>query len=304
MRLSVCIASVLLVGAIGSLPASSDGMPPDSTFDDGSLEAPRGIVISRSKAVLGSELMARIIKLPFSDGEHFAAGDTLLEFDCRRYKAELDAARAEQRAAQLSVKDNTELRHHRAVGLNELEISQAKFEKARASADALAVRLSQCKIVAPFSGRVVEKIVNEYEIPKANEPLLKIVDDKSLEIELIVPSDWLAWLQIGEEFRFRIDETRRTYNVTLSGIGAAVDPISQTIRIKITLNNPQLRIETGSAPYLGIWSKPGGAPFVCIEPWVGFADSSGSDHDFCRKEGIITLPPEAKWSGGYAIHVG
>ncbi len=232
MRLSVCIASVLLVGAIGSLPASSDGMPPDSTFDDGSLEAPRGIVISRSKAVLGSELMARIIKLPFSDGEHFAAGDTLLEFDCRRYKAELDAARAEQRAAQLSVKDNTELRHHRAVGLNELEISQAKFEKARASADALAVRLSQCKIVAPFSGRVVEKIVNEYEIPKANEPLLKIVDDKSLEIELIVPSDWLAWLQIGEEFRFRIDETRRTYNVTLSGIGAAVDPISQTIRIK------------------------------------------------------------------------
>lgn len=237
MRLSVCIASVLLVGVVGTLPASSDGMPSDSAIDRGSLEAPRGIVISRSKAVVGSELMARIIRLPFSDGEHFVAGDTLLEFDCRRYKAELDAARADQRAAQLSVKENTELRRHRAVGLNELEISQAKLAKAKASADALAVRLSQCTIVAPFSGRVVEKIVNEFEIPKANEPLLKIVDDKSLEIELIVPSDWLAWLRIGEAFRFRIDETRRTYDVTLSGIGAAVDPISQTIRIKANFSD-------------------------------------------------------------------
>jgi membrane fusion protein, multidrug efflux system len=232
VRISVCIASVLLIGAIGPLPASSDGARFEGAFEAGSLDAPRGIVISRSKAVLGSELMARIIKLPFSDGERFVAGDTLLEFDCRRYKAELDAARAEQRAAQLSVKENTELRRHRAVGLNELEISQAKFAQAKASADALAVRLSQCTIVAPFSGRVVEKIVNEFEIPKANEPLLKIIDDKSLEIELIVPSDWLAWLQVGEEFSFRIDETRRAYSVRLSGIGAAVDPISQTIRIR------------------------------------------------------------------------
>jgi RND family efflux transporter MFP subunit len=226
------MASVLLLTALGIRPAFSDDV-----FDAGgmtvpSVEDPRGIVISRSKAVIGSELTARIVKLPFSDGERFDVGDTLLEFDCRRYQAELQAARAEQRAAELSAKENKELRRHRAVGLNELEISQAKYAKARATADALAVRMTQCKIIAPFSGRIVDKIVNKYEIPKANEPLLKIVDDKSLEIELIVASDWLSWLKVGEKFSFLIDETKRSYEVKLSGIGATVDPVSQTVRVK------------------------------------------------------------------------
>jgi galactose mutarotase-like enzyme len=31
---------------------------------------------------------------------------------------------------------------------------------------------------------------------------------------------------------------------------------------------------------LGIWSKPGGAPFLCIEPWHGFASPVDFDGEF------------------------
>lgn len=37
--------------------------------------------------------------------------------------------------------------------------------------------------------------------------------------------------------------------------------------------------------YLGLWAKPG-APFVCIEPWLGCADSEGQAVDISEKEAI------------------
>lgn len=43
-------------------------------------------------------------------------------------------------------------------------------------------------------------------------------------------------------------------------------------------------------PHLGIWSKPG-APFVCIEPWHGFAAPEGFADELAKKPGIICLPP-------------
>jgi galactose mutarotase-like enzyme len=42
---------------------------------------------------------------------------------------------------------------------------------------------------------------------------------------------------------------------------------------------------------LGIWSKPGGAPFLCIEPWFGMASPVGWDGEITDKPGILLLPP-------------
>jgi len=55
-------------------------------------------------------------------------------------------------------------------------------------------------------------------------------------------------------------------------------------------------------PYLGIWSKPG-APFVCIEPWLGFADSQNTTQRIEEKEAVIHLAPKENFSASYSIEV-
>jgi galactose mutarotase-like enzyme len=42
---------------------------------------------------------------------------------------------------------------------------------------------------------------------------------------------------------------------------------------------------------LGIWSKPTGAPFLCIEPWFGMASDAGWQGEFTQKPGLLTLAP-------------
>jgi galactose mutarotase-like enzyme len=55
---------------------------------------------------------------------------------------------------------------------------------------------------------------------------------------------------------------------------------------------------------LGIWSKPGGAPFLCIEPWYGYASPSGFDGEFADKPGVMHIAPAETRSLGYRIRVG
>lgn len=50
-----------------------------------------------------------------------------------------------------------------------------------------------------------------------------------------------------------------------------------------------LKVNYDHFPYLGIWTKQN-APFLCIEPWCGLADSSNHNGDLEEKEGINHLP--------------
>ncbi|KYP13086.1 aldose 1-epimerase family protein [Flavihumibacter sp. CACIAM 22H1] len=52
-------------------------------------------------------------------------------------------------------------------------------------------------------------------------------------------------------------------------------------------------------PFFGIWAAPN-APFVCLEPWCGIADSVQHNQQLEQKEGVIRLQPQAiferKWT--------
>ncbi|WP_139957190.1 aldose 1-epimerase family protein [Flavicella sediminum] len=55
-------------------------------------------------------------------------------------------------------------------------------------------------------------------------------------------------------------------------------------------------------PMLGIWSKAK-APFVCIEPWLGIADSVDSDQKIENKEAIISLEKGKTFTASYSIEI-
>lgn len=56
---------------------------------------------------------------------------------------------------------------------------------------------------------------------------------------------------------------------------------------------PRIEVRFDDFPMLGVWTKPGGARFVCIEPWQGIADPVGFDGDVWDKPGIVAIAPGA-----------
>ncbi len=75
---------------------------------------------------------------------------------------------------------------------------------------------------------------------------------------------------------------------------------SRMVTIKSTKHNQSLSVEFPHFNYLGIWAKPG-ADFVCIEPWIGLADTTGRQTDIKQKEGIQKLKVGHVFEAAYFI---
>ncbi|MCU0389052.1 MAG: aldose 1-epimerase family protein, partial [Chitinophagaceae bacterium] len=55
-------------------------------------------------------------------------------------------------------------------------------------------------------------------------------------------------------------------------------------------------------PYLGIWAAKD-APFVCIEPWCGHADTVDHDGKLENKPGIEKLEGGEKWERTWKLTI-
>jgi membrane fusion protein (multidrug efflux system) len=191
----------------------------------------RGIVKAAAQAVLYAQVQGRVSMLPYKEGQRFEKGHMLVQIDCDKYQAELAVAVAEHEAKDKVYKNNVELGKLNAVSKLDLETSEAEAKKALAAIRVATVNVKGCQIAAPFGGRVVSVMVNEHENVFPNDKLISLLDDSSLEIELVLPSTSLSWLKRKSSFIFVVDETRRSYPARVKEIGASVDAASQTIKV-------------------------------------------------------------------------
>jgi RND family efflux transporter MFP subunit len=195
----------------------------------------RGVLRARDQAVLASELAGRIVELPFSEGESFKQGDTLARFDCSAYQAQLNAARAASRGASEELAHNKQLAALKSVGRFEVARAEAKLSEAQAQSQVYQVQVKRCSVIAPFDGQVVAREVQRYESVAAGAPLLDVVDNRTLEIHLLVPSRWMGRLKPGQSFTFVPDETGQPLQATVKRLGARIDEGSQTLLLVATL---------------------------------------------------------------------
>ncbi|RWD57071.1 MAG: aldose 1-epimerase family protein [Mesorhizobium sp.] len=80
-------------------------------------------------------------------------------------------------------------------------------------------------------------------------------------------------------------------------------PASTSVRYAAE-RGPSIEMSWHGFNELGIWSKPGGAPFLCIEPWHGVASPVDFDGEFTDKPGVMLIEPGAKRTLTYRIAIG
>ncbi len=78
---------------------------------------------------------------------------------------------------------------------------------------------------------------------------------------------------------------------------------SKTIYIKSKKSTPSVKFDFNGFPYLGLWSKSNGAPFVCIEPWFGHGEYEDFQGDFRHREGTLKLNANDEFSCSFNITI-
>jgi galactose mutarotase-like enzyme len=66
--------------------------------------------------------------------------------------------------------------------------------------------------------------------------------------------------------------------------------------------NPLFKFEFIDFPNFGIWTKKN-APFICLEPWLGYSDLVRSNGNILEKEGIVILEKNENFRASFSISI-
>lgn len=98
-----------------------------------------------------------------------------------------------------------------------------------------------------------------------------------------------------------LDNKKLKLNYALFEKDALVLKNAATSSLSLLKNeNPVLKVNFPEFPFLGIWTKKD-APFICIEPWLGIADSHNTSGKLEEKEGIQNLEVGREFSASWTV---
>ncbi len=208
-------------------------------------EAIRVLLIPKTETIFSSEIAANINNITVDFGDRFRKGDKLITFGCEMYKADLKKAKAELSEATNINTVNTRLEKLKSISTLEVAVSVARMDRAKAEVELRKTQVSKCQVKAPFSGRVIKRSANLFQYVMPGQPLLEVIDDRNLTVQIFVPSNWLSWIKPGIAFTVKIDETNKKYDAKITTLGARVDQVSQSLQIRAKIKGAHNELLAG-----------------------------------------------------------
>ncbi len=228
----IACSAVLLLSATSALAADSTARVMNV----------RGQLRPSEYTSLAAGVAKIVLDSPLKAGSSFKKGDVLVHFDCREESAEKEIIEAKLATAKSQLDVYSKLDALENVSKMELEVGRAQVIINTGELKKVDAMLDKCDIRAPFAGNVTEKMVQPFQFATLGEPLLRIVNPKSLEVEAILPSSALAWIKKGASFTLKLDETGEVVTAVVDRLVGEVDPVSQTLRIfgRLQSDSPSL----------------------------------------------------------------
>lgn len=205
----------------------------------------QAVLVAYKKATFSSPLTGKITSLKFNEGETFKKGDLLFSYDCVSIKARHREKNAEKNATWAKLEASRKLKELKSASDLEVTLSLMDFRKADAAADISAEQVKQCRMVAPYNGRITERKVNLYETANEGQEMLSIISTDRLHIRMLVPSKWLSWVKVGTPLNVTVHETQQTYPAKIIRIGGSVDEISQSITVIAEISESHKKLLPG-----------------------------------------------------------
>jgi membrane fusion protein (multidrug efflux system) len=186
-----------------------------------------------------AEILARVSgvieTLLCEEGDRITAGQSLLRIDNDEYRLRL--AQAEARTA------NLESRHERLKGMwdqklvsaEEYETVKNDLQSAEAEEDVARLNVSYTTVTAPFTGRVIRRLVDVGQNVSAGTPLFVLADFDPLLARVYVPSKEFKKLKPDQKVRLVLDSNRTGLEGRIKLVSPIIDPTSGTIKITVEI---------------------------------------------------------------------
>jgi membrane fusion protein (multidrug efflux system) len=201
------------------------------------------VLVPRQVTVISSSQDGKIRDIFVGQGDRFKKGDVLIQYDCADLEAEADIAGMQKDLTAKKSAGGDEL--FKLDIISDVDRLGVQIEDKQASSriKLYKARLEHCRIRAQFNGRVTNRLANPGEYTRTDRVLMEVASDEPLQVEFMIPSKWLRWVNTGAPLQITVNETDASYPARISRIYGEVDPVSQSIQMIAmleTYNDPLL----------------------------------------------------------------
>ncbi|MEO1542433.1 MAG: efflux RND transporter periplasmic adaptor subunit [Pseudomonadota bacterium] len=212
-----------------------------------SLQLP-GSVSAVREAVIAFEVPGRISDVSVLEGEVVTEGQELARLDPRDYESSRDSALATRNAARADYERYVKARESNAVTDQDVDLAKRALDVAQADLNSALKAVEDTILVAPFSGRVANKYVQNFENVQAKQAIFEIHDESSLEITVSVSErDWARGTkdQSPEEATRLLNPLVRfaalpdlEIPAAAKSFATAIDPVTRTYEATFSFDPP------------------------------------------------------------------
>jgi len=202
-----------------------------------------GTVEPRERAFAEAGVDERVSRVYVDEGDPVSAGNSptlLLEFDDKEAQAGLQAAQAAHTDAGAKMARAQALFQEGGISRQEFDQARVGLASARANLVAADKQLAKCRLYAPITGIVSERIAQAGTVPMKADLLMVIVDTAELKVEAKVPEKLVRHLSAGMpcSIEFGADGEHTAIAARISSINPELDPVSRELTVTCRLASP------------------------------------------------------------------
>ncbi|NNE23413.1 MAG: efflux RND transporter periplasmic adaptor subunit [Rhizobiales bacterium] len=224
-----------------------------------------GTVESTHRTSIAARILARVEAIEVNAGDLIATGDVLVRLDSRALEARVQQARQARNAAQARLdlaqvelgrvddllKKGVATRQRFDQASSELRVANAEADRLSRVLEEAEAALSYALIVAPASGRVIDRLAEPGDTVAPGQTILRLYDPASLRVEVPVRETLAVNLKLGDPLSIAISAINETTTGTIAEIVPYAEPGARTLLVKIQLPQNQ-RLFAGMFARVGI----------------------------------------------------
>jgi membrane fusion protein (multidrug efflux system) len=205
----------------------------------GSIEPVRGILIE-------SEASGLVVEIAFKNGQEVKQGELLVQLDVDVEKAQLRAALATAKLAELEYARAKSLRASGSVPESRLDQADADLERARAEIENINAIIDRKTIEAPFDGRLGIRQINLGQYVALGAPIVNLQSDENVYVNFSLPQKKLSLLEESIPLIVRSDAyPDQAFEGELTAISPKIDVATRSVALQGTLDNADGLLRSG-----------------------------------------------------------
>ncbi len=182
-----------------------------------------------------------LVELNVKEGEKVSKGQILARLDDRDFRNNLTATKAKLKEVRLNYKRSEKLYKQQVIAKAKYDEIKAALDALEANARIIEKQLQETKLIAPFSGVIAKRYVQNYENIMAKSPIVSLQDNSGIEVVIQIPES-LMIKGVDSEFnnaQVIFDAAQeKTYAAKLSEVSTDADPYSQTYSVVLSMESP------------------------------------------------------------------